>query len=101
MPDRTRSHCQRLSRCAGAEVCRWITSLAGGSARWGANEVVARGPRYKLPPPPQTACKLVRNSVRVSQNSNDRSLPVRHQRKMISVVRAYEEDVLDRGWAPQ
>ena len=44
-------------RGARVEVCRWITSLASGSTRWGPNEVVVRGPRHTPPPPPQIALK--------------------------------------------
>ena len=36
--------------------CRWITSLAGGSSRWGPNEVVVHTRHV-----PQTARKMVRN----------------------------------------
>ena len=44
-------------RGARAEVCRWVTSLASGSSRWGSNEVVVRGPRHTPPPSPQIALK--------------------------------------------
>ena len=57
-------------RRARAEVCRWITSLASGSSRWGPNDVVARGPRHTPPPPPQIALKWCAMSVRFSQRKN-------------------------------
>ena len=55
-------------RGARAEVCRWITSLASGSSRWGPNEVVVRGPRHIPPPSPQIAlkwCAIVFKYLRV------------------------------------
>ena len=39
---------------------------------------------------PQTALKRCSSGVRVSQSCNHRSLPVRSQRNMMSVVRAYK-----------
>ena len=54
-------------RRARAEVCRWITSLASVSSRWGPNEVVVRGPRHIPPPLPQIALKWCAMSVRFSQ----------------------------------
>ena len=43
---------------------------------------------------PQTALKRCSSGVRVSQSCNHRSLPVRSQRKMMSVVRAYKGDAI-------
>ena len=85
-------------RRAWAEVCRWITSLASGSSSscccccckvWG--PCGTHHPlRHKLRENGAQQCP------RVSE-WNYRSLPVRAQRKMMSVMRAYEEDVLDEG----
>ena len=83
-------------RCSWAEVCRWITILARGSSRWRLNEVVVRGPRHTPPPPPQIALKWCAK-VSAPRSINFRSMPVRPKRKMMSVVRAYERDVLDGG----
>ena len=79
-----------------AEVCRWITSLASGSSCWGPNEVVVRGPRHTPPPPPQIPLKWCATVSALLRN-NYRSLPARPERKMMSVVRAYEGDVLGGG----
>ena len=62
-----------LFNVSNPTLCRrrsvqWIASLAGGSSRWGPNELVGRDPRHTAPPSPKTACKMVRNGFRASQN---------------------------------
>ena len=85
-------------RGARVEVCRWITNLASGSSRWGPNEVVVRGPRHTPPALPQIALKLCATvSACLRMELSVPALPVRPQRKMMSVMRAYEGDVLDEG----
>ena len=44
------------------EVCRWITSLAGGSSCRGNVGWLDNGPKYTALSTPQTAYKMVRNS---------------------------------------
>ena len=57
-----------IVRGARTEVCRWITSLASGSSRWGPRMRWSYG-AHGIHHPSATNCgKMVRNSVRVSQN---------------------------------
>ena len=70
--------------------------LAGGSSP-GELRAGHMGPTTNALYWPQTALKRCASGVRVSQRCNHRSLPVRPQRKMMSVVRAYKGDVLIGG----
>ena len=79
------------------EVCRWITSLAGGSSCRGNVGWLDNGPKYTALSTPQTAYKMVRNSDPRRYN-----LLIRLARRSVEldddkVVSEYEEDWPEGG----